>query len=140
MTRKRVLFACTHNSARSQMAEAMVNAWGGEAWEARSAGTEVTEVRPQTITVMAELGIDLAGARSKSLDEFRGQAFDWFVTVCDDARESCPVLPGVPNVGHWNIDDPSQVTGTDEQRLEAFRTARAAVADRVHAFLEGGSA
>jgi arsenate reductase len=139
MTRQRVLFACTHNSARSQMAEAMVNAWGGESWEAHSAGTQATEVRPQTIAVMAELGIDLSAAWSKTLDEFSGQSFDWFVTVCDDAKESCPVLPGVPNVAHWNIDDPFQAPGTEADRLEAFRTARTAVADRVRAFLDAES-
>ena len=90
MTRKRVLFVCTHNSARSQMAEAMVNAWAPDTFEAFSAGTEATAIRPETIAVMAEIGLDLAGHRSKSIEEFQGQPFDWFVTVCDDAAEELP--------------------------------------------------
>ena len=135
MARQRVLFACTHNSARSQMAEAMVNAWGADAWEAHSAGSEATEVRPQTIAVMSELGISLDGHWSKTLDTFRGQSFDWFITVCDEARESCPILPGIPKVGHWNIDDPSLATGTEEERMAAFRVARDEVERRVRAFL-----
>src|SRR6187431_2208519 len=90
----RVLFACTHNSARSQMAEAMLRELGGDDFEAFSAGTEATGIRPETLSVMEEIGISLVGQRSKTIDEFRGQPIDYFVTVCDDSREACAVLPG----------------------------------------------
>lgn len=135
MTKKRVLFVCTHNSARSQMAEAMVAAWAPDTFEAFSAGTEATFIRPETIAVMAEIGLDLAGHRSKSIEEFRGQPFQWFVTVCSDAEERCPILPGVENIAHWNIEDPSRTTGNPEAQLERFRAARDLVRDRVHIFL-----
>jgi arsenate reductase (thioredoxin) len=135
MIRKRVLFVCTHNSARSQMAEAMVNAWAPDAFEAFSAGTDATAIRPETIQVMADIGLDLDGQWSKSIDEFRGQPFHWFITVCDEAQKNCPVLPGVPNVAHWSIEDPSHVQGTPDEKLEAFRTARDRLRDRIHIFL-----
>ena len=136
MDKRRVLFACTHNSARSQMAEAMLNAWAGDRFQAFSAGTEATGIKPETIQVMEEIGLDLSGHRSKAMDEFRGQQFDWFVTVCDDAKESCPVLPGV-RAEHWSIDDPSAATGTADERLQAFRGARDAIRDRLTAFVDG---
>ena len=135
MTRKRVLFVCTHNSARSQMAEAMVNAWAGDTFEAFSAGTEATVIRPETIAVMAEIGLDLEGQRSKSIDEFRGQPFHWFITVCDDANEACPVFPGTPSAAHWSIEDPSSATGAEADRLDAFRRARDDVRERIEAFV-----
>ncbi len=138
MTKKRVLFVCSHNSARSQMAEARVNAWGGDAFEAYSAGTEATGIRPETVQVMAEIGFDLSGNRSKTVDEFHGQPFNWFITVCDEAQKNCPVLPGVQSVGHWSIEDPSLATGSSEERLEAFRTARDRVRDRIRLFLLAG--
>jgi arsenate reductase len=138
MERRRVLFVCTHNSARSQMAEAMLNAWGGDRYQASSAGTEATTVRPETVEVMREIGIGMEGHRSKTVDEFAGQAFDAFVTVCDQAREHCPVLPGARAVAHWSIDDPSAVAGPPEARLEAFRAARDRLAERVRAMLETG--
>ncbi len=135
MTKKRVLFVCTHNSARSQMAEAMVNAWAGDTFEAFSAGTEASIIRPETVAVMQEIGFDLSANRSKSVEEFRGQPFHWFITVCDEAQKNCPVLPGVENVAHWSIEDPAHVTGSPEERLAAFRTARDRVRDRIHIFL-----
>jgi arsenate reductase (thioredoxin) len=133
MQRQRVIFVCTHNSARSQMAEAMLNRWGGDRFEAVSAGTEATEVRPETIRVMEEIGIGLAGHRSKTIDEFVGQRFDRFVTVCDQARQACPVLPGAGSVDHWSIEDPSAVAGPPEARLAAFRRARDEIAERIRA-------
>ena len=138
MEKRRVLFVCTHNSARSQMAEAMLNAWGGDRFEAFSAGTEAMGIKPETITVMDEIGISLAGHRSKTVDEFRGQAFDWFVTVCDEAQQNCPVLPGVRDVAHWSIEDPSAAQGTPDERLEVFRTARDRIRDRLHVFMLAG--
>ena len=131
----RVLFVCTHNSARSQMAEGMVRAWGGDRFEAFSAGTEATRVRPEAIQVMREIGIDISGHTSKSIEPFVGDAFTWVITVCDAAKESCPVIPGAAQQAHWSIDDPSTVEGNEETRLEAFRTARDTIRDRVHMFL-----
>ena len=93
--RRRVIFVCTHNSARSQMAEGMLRAWGGGRFEVFSAGTEATRVRPEAIAVMQEIGIDIGGHTSKTLDPFLGQSFDWLITVCDQANEACPTIPGV---------------------------------------------
>jgi len=98
--RLRVLFVCTHNSARSQMAEAMLRAFAGDTFEAFSGGTEAAAIRPEAMRVMNELGMDISGQRSKTLEEFRGQTFDWFITVCDVAQKNCPVLPGVREVAH----------------------------------------
>jgi arsenate reductase len=132
----RVIFVCTHNSARSQMAEGMLRAWGGDGYEVASAGTERTRVRPEAIAVMRELGIDIGSHESKTLDPFLGQPFDWLITVCDQAREACPTLPGVANQLHWSIDDPSAADGDEAERLAAFRTARDDLAARIRAFLE----
>jgi len=131
----RVIFVCTHNSARSQMAEGMLRAWGGDRFEALSAGTEATRVRPEAIRVMDEIGIDISGQESKTLEPFMGEAFSWLITVCDQAREACPVIPGVAQQAHWSIDDPSAVEGDEEARLDAFRTARDVLRDRIHIFL-----
>lgn len=135
MDKRRILFVCTHNSARSQMAEAMLNAWGGDSLEAFSAGTEATGIKPETIQVMQEIGISLEGHRSKTIDELRGQSFEWFITVCDQAQESCPVLPGVVNVDHWSLDDPSAATGTPEERLQQFRDVRDLIRNRMRLFI-----
>jgi len=135
MEKRRVLFVCTHNSARSQMAEAMLRAWGGDTFEAFSAGTEATGVRPETVQVMDEIGIDISGQRSKTIDEFRGHTFDWFITVCDEAQKNCPVLPGVENVAHWSLEDPSLAEGTPEQRLETFRRVRDLIRNRLRPFI-----
>ena len=131
----RVIFVCTHNSARSQMAEGMLRAWGGQRFEAFSAGTEATHVRPEAIRVMDEIGIDISGQESKTLEPFLGEAFSWLITVCDQAKEACPTIPGVAQQAHWSIDDPSAVEGDEEARLEAFRAARDVLRDRIHIFL-----
>jgi arsenate reductase len=131
----RVLFVCTHNSARSQMAEGLLRTGGGGAYEALSAGTEATRVRTEAIQVMAELGIDISGQTSKTLEPFLGQPVDWLITVCDQAREACPTLPGVANQLHWSVEDPSGVDGSAEERLAAFRAARDDLAGRIEAFL-----
>ena len=138
MSKPRVLFVCTHNSARSQMAEAMLRTWGGDKFEPFSAGTEASGIKPETVQVMNEIGIDISNQRSKAIDEFRGQSFDWFITVCDDAQKNCPVLPGVAHVAHWSIEDPSTVRGTSEERLAAFRHAREVVGDRLRLFMQAG--
>ena len=127
----RVLFLCTHNSARSQMAEAMLRAWGGDRFEAFSAGTEATQLRPLAIRAMAEIGIDISDHTSKTLAAFDGKTFDYVVTVCDDARETCPYLPGARQQVHWSLDDPSTATGSEAERLAVFRRARDAIGDRV---------
>lgn len=136
--RQRVIFVCTHNSARSQMAEGMLRAWGGDRYEVFSAGTEATRVRPEAIRVMGEIGIDISGHASKTLEPFMGEPFDWLVTVCDDAREACPTLPGVARQAHWSIEDPSAVEGSEEERLSAFRAARDELRDRLGQFLQPG--
>jgi arsenate reductase len=135
MTRQRVLFLCTHNSARSQMAEGFLRAWGGDRFEAASAGTVATALRPEAVRVMAEVGIDISGQWSKSLETLLGQPFDWVVTVCDQAREACPVFPGARRMLHWSFDDPSAAGGSEEERLAVFRRVRDEIAAAVRAFL-----
>ena len=131
----RVLFVCTHNSARSQVAEALLGRLGGEVFEAHSAGTEATRVNPYAIRVLADAGIDWSGGRSKVITEFLGQHFDYVVTVCDRARETCPYFPGATHMLHWGLDDPSGVGETDEARLEAFRGTAAEVTERLRPFI-----
>lgn len=121
--RTRVLFLCTHNSARSQMAEAILRELAGDRVETASAGTEVTRVHPLAIAEMAGRGIDIAAQRSKHMDEFVGESFDYVVTVCDNAQESCPIFPGAPERIHWSIPDPSAAEGTEEERAAAFKRA-----------------
>ena len=133
--RQRVIFVCTHNSARSQMAEGMLRAWAGDRFEVFSAGTEATRVGPEAIAVMDEIGIDIAGHTSKTLEPFMGESFAWLVSVCDQAKEACPTIPGVAQQTHWSIDDPSAVEGDETARLEAFRAARDLLRDRIHMFI-----
>jgi arsenate reductase len=132
---ERVLFLCTHNSARSQMAEGLLRAWAGDRFEALSAGVEATEVRPLAIRAMAELGIDISGQTSKRLDVYSGQDIDYAITVCDEAREACPYFPGSRATLHWSFDDPSAATGTDEERLAVFRRVRDEIGARIRAEL-----
>ena len=121
--RTRVLFLCTHNSARSQMAEAILRHLAGDRVEVSSAGTVATRIHPLAAAVMTEDGLDFHGQRSKHVDELAGQQFDYVVTVCDNARESCPVFPGAPEHLHWSIPDPSAVEGDEPVKLAAFRSA-----------------
>jgi arsenate reductase len=137
MTKQRVLFICTHNSARSQMAEAMLRTWASDAFEVYSAGTEATSVRPQAIAVMDEIGIDISGQRSKTLGRYLKEPFDWVITVCDTARQNCPVFPGVEQTAHWGVDDPTEATDAD--RLEAFRRARDDLRNRIRLFIAAAS-
>ncbi|MDZ7638637.1 MAG: arsenate reductase ArsC [Bryobacterales bacterium] len=124
MTKQRVLILCTGNSARSQMAEGLLRAMGRGSLEVESAGTNPSFVRPEAIAAMAELGIDLSGHHSKSADEFAGQPFDLVLTVCDNARESCPVYPAAKRLVHHSFEDPAHLEGSEEERLEAFRRVR----------------
>ena len=129
--RKRVLFLCTHNAARSQMAEGLLRSLAGDRFEVFSAGTEETRVHPLAIEAMREIGIDISAHRSKTLDEFQGQPFDVVITVCDRANESCPFFPGNTERLHWSFDDPGAATGTDDERLEVFRRIRDAIRTRL---------
>jgi arsenate reductase (thioredoxin) len=133
--RKRVLFLCTGNSARSQMAEGLLRHEAGELFEVFSAGTHPTQVRPEAIAVMNEIGSDISGHRSKSIDEFEGQDLDTVITVCDDAEESCPVFSGQTQRLHWPFEDPAAVEGTEEQRKDAFRKVRDRIRGRIMVFL-----
>jgi arsenate reductase len=132
----RVLFVCTHNSARSQIAEALLARLGGADFEVHSAGTEATRVNPYAIRVLADSGIDWSGARSKVITEFLDERFDYVITVCDRARETCPVFPGSTNTLHWGLDDPSEVQGTDEEKLAAFGKTEQEIAWRLRPFIE----
>jgi len=135
MKRTRVLVLCTGNSARSQMGEGLFRKEGGSGYEVSSAGTRPSQVRPEAIAVMREIGIDISGNRSKSVDEFAGQAFDFVVTVCDSARDNCPVFPGATKRIHWSLEDPAAVEGTDEERLAAFRRTRDQLRERIETFV-----
>jgi arsenate reductase len=138
VTRPRVLVLCTHNSARSQMAEGFLRALAGERLEVASAGTEATRVHPLAIRAMDEVGIDLRGHRSKTLDGFLGEAWDYVVTVCDRAAEQCPVFPGSARRIHWSFEDPSAATGSEAERLDAFRKVRDHIATRLRTWLAQG--
>jgi arsenate reductase (thioredoxin) len=135
--RQRVLFLCTHNSARSQMAEGLLRALGGARFEAFSAGTEATHVRPLAIRAMAELGIDIAGQHSKTLDRYLDQPFDAVITVCDQANEACPVFFGARRRLHWSFPDPSRAEGDERQQLRVYRQVRDGLRERIERELLG---
>ncbi len=130
--RKRILFVCTHNSARSQMAEGLVNSFFQDRYQAFSAGTEPGEVNANAVVVMLEVNIDIAHHRSKSVTEFLDQSFDYVITVCDSAREVCPFFPGGQEHLHKSFDDPAAFQGTQAETLAAFRRAR----DKIRDWLE----
>jgi arsenate reductase len=130
-TRQRVLFLCTHNSARSQMAEGLLRHLGGARFDAFSAGTEATRVRPLAIRAMAELGIDISGHESKTLDRYLNDQFDKVITVCDDANEACPVFYGARERLHWSFPDPSKATGSEAEQLAVYRDVRDAIRTRI---------
>ena len=129
--KQRVLFLCTHNSARSQMAEGLARSRAGDRFEVASAGTEATHVRPEAVAVMGELGIDISSQQSKTLDQFLDQPWDYVITLCDEANESCPVFPSGASRLHWSFPDPSRAEGDEASRLAAYRYVRDAVADRI---------
>jgi len=130
----RVLFVCTHNSARSQMAEGFLRHIGGSAFEAVSAGTEPGTLHPLAVEAMAEVGVDISGQRAKSVDDFVQQQFEYVVTVCDDANESCPIFPNALHRLHWSFPDPSAATGSHEERLAVFREVRDGIKERMEQF------
>ena len=131
----RVIFVCTGNSARSQMAEALLRRDGGDAFEVVSAGVDPRPVHPMTIRALDKVRIDISAARSKPVGQFLGQRFDYVVTVCDRARATCPVFPGGSVTLHWGVDDPAEATGTDAERQAAFDRALKDLAIRIHTFL-----
>jgi arsenate reductase len=135
MTKHRVLFLCTHNSARSQTAEGLLRHLAGDRCEVYSAGTEATVVRPLAIRAMAELGIDISGQESKTLDRYVGEPFDAVITVCDQANEACPVFLGAKQRLHWTFPDPSHATGTEAEQLTVYRAVRDAIRARIQAEL-----
>ena len=132
--RKRVLILCTGNSARSQMAEGLLRHLADDRFEVASAGVAPTQVRPEAITVMRELGIDISQHRSKSVDEFSGQEFDYVITVCDNANEQCPVFPANTKRIHWSFEDPAAAEGDKQSRLAVFRRVRDEIFDQLRLF------
>ena len=135
MNKQRVLILCTGNSARSQMAEGLLRHLAGHWFEVESAGVAPSLVRAEAIAAMREINIDISGHRSKSVDEFAGQSFDFVITVCDNAKESCPIFPANAELIHWSFDDPAAVTGTEAERLSAFRRVRDQIKARFEQFL-----
>lgn len=134
---RRVLFLCTHNSARSQMSEGLLRHLSAGRFEAFSAGIVATHVRPHAVSVMAELGIDISGQRSKTLERYLDQSFDVVITVCDQANEACPVFFGTKARLHWSLPDPSQAIGTKDEQLAVYRQVRDAIRERIeHELLE----
>ena len=131
MSKTKILFLCTHNSARSQMAEGLLRHLAGDRFEVYSAGTEATFVRPEAISVMAEIGVDISGQESEALERYLDEPFDHVVTVCDDANEACPVFPGARNRLHWSFRDPSRAAGGGEERLGVFREVRDEILARI---------
>jgi arsenate reductase (thioredoxin) len=128
---KTVLFLCTHNSCRSQMAEGLLRDIAGDKFEAFSAGIYPTSVHPLAKKVMKELGIDISGRESKSVDEFLDKEFDFVITVCDNARQTCPFFPGNHELLHWSLEDPAIALGSEEERLLIFRKIRDQLRDHI---------
>jgi arsenate reductase len=134
MNKKRVLILCAGNSARSQMAEGLLRHDAGERFEVFSAGTKPGQVRPEAVAAMRELGIDISGHRSRHVDEFAGQSFDYVLTVCDNAKESCPIFPGQTVTIHHNFEDPAALQGSEEERRASFRRVRDQIRDYLRLF------
>ncbi|MFH1735754.1 MAG: arsenate reductase ArsC [bacterium] len=130
-SKKSVLFVCTHNSARSQTAEGLLNHFQGGRYEAFSAGTEKTLVRPLAIKAMRQIGIDISKHESKTVDFFGEREFDFVITVCDNAREQCPFIPTRNQRLHWSFEDPAAATGTDAEKLAVFQKVRNQIKERI---------
>jgi arsenate reductase len=140
MKKKRVLFLCTGNSCRSHMAEGLLRALDGDDYEAFSAGAKPAGyVHPLAIAAMRDAGVDISSHQSKSLDAFSGQEFTYVITVCDRAREACPVFPGAAKQLHWDFDDPAHAEGSKEQKMAVFRRVREEIKHRVQLFLTSES-
>jgi arsenate reductase (thioredoxin) len=135
LTQARILFLCTGNSCRSQIAEALARTLSKDRVQAVSAGTRPQPLHPLAVQVMAEAGVDISGQTSKSVEQFVGQQLDFVITVCDRAKEACPSWPRVREQLHWSIDDPAAATGTDEERMRVFRRVRDELRQRMALFL-----
>jgi arsenate reductase len=134
--RKRVLILCTGNSARSQMAEGLLHHLAGDRFEVESAGVSPTQVRSEAISAMRDIGIDISQHRSKSVDEFVRQEFDYVITVCDNANEQCPVFPGKTKRIHWSFEDPAAAQGDEQSRIAVFRSVRDQILHRLRLFID----
>lgn len=134
--KQRVLILCTGNSARSQMAEGLLRRDAGDRFEVFSAGTKPSQVRPEAIAVMREIGVDLSSHRSKNVNEFDGQSFDYVLTVCDNAKETCPIFPGGRIRMHRSFDDPAAHDGSEAERLALFRRIRDELREHLKTFPE----
>ena len=131
----RVLFVCTGNSCRSIMAEALLRQIGGADFDVRSAGTDPKGLNPRTMRLLADARIDASWARSKSVSEYLGQPFDYVITVCDQARQVCPVFPGSHESRHWGYEDPAEATGTEEEIMAVYRSVFTQLGERIHQFV-----
>src|SRR5579872_7054590 len=136
MAKKSVLFLCTGNSARSQMAEGLLRHEAGDRFEVHSAGTSPTTVRPEAVAAMSELGIDISHQWSKTVDEFTGRELDYVISLCDSAAENCPVFPGAARRLHWPFKDPAAVKGSYAERKAAFARVRDQIHEKLKAFLD----
>src|SRR5215217_5237837 len=139
MEKTKVLFLCTHNSARSQMAEGLLRHLAGDRFEAMSAGTEATRVRALAVRAMEEVRVDISGQESKTLNRYLDETFDYVITVCDDANEACPFSPGAASRLHWSFEDPSKAECSEEERLAVFRSARNQIRSRIEEELVGAN-
>src|SRR5688572_9730475 len=137
--RKRVLILCTGNSARSQMAEGLLRHLADDRFEVASAGVSPTQVRPEAVAAMSEIGIDISQHHSKSVDEFTEQPFDYVITVCDNANEQCPIFPGNTDRIHWSFEDPAAAEGDEQTRLAVFRRVRDEIQQRLRLFVDSPS-
>jgi arsenate reductase len=133
--KRSVLFLCTGNSCRSQMAEGWLRHLAGEVFDVKSAGTHPVGVNPRAIAAMAEVGIDISRHRSKRVNEFLGERPDYVITVCDRAKEACPTFPEGAAVLHWSFDDPAEAQGSEDERMHVFRRVRDEIADRIETWL-----
>ena len=133
---KRVIFLCTGNSARSQMAEGLMNHLSHEEWKVQTAGIFPSYVHPLAIRVMEEIGIDISQQTSKSMNQFLNEVFDYIITLCDEAAQSCPTFPGQGKRLHWSFQDPAAAIGTIEERSVVFRKVRDEIRTKIEEFLE----
>ena len=134
--KKKVLFLCTGNSARSQMAEGLLRHMAGESFDSFSAGTHPVGLKPGAVAAMKDIGVDIASHRSKHVSEFVKDTFDYVITVCDRAKETCPLFPGGSQLLHWSFDDPAAVQGTDVERRQAFSRVRDEISGHIQKFLD----
>jgi len=137
--KKKVLFLCTGNSCRSQMAEGWLRHLAGNQFDVVSAGTHPVGLNPYAVTVMREVNVDISNHVSERVDPYLDQTFDYVITVCDRAHETCPIFPGASSMLHWSFDDPAKAKGTYEQQLIVFRNIRDAIADQIRHFITEGS-